>query len=80
MFLGRIVPEKGIHYLIDAYNQVSTSKKLVIAGGASDTDSYYEELRKKLPITKILFLLVSFKAKNWKNYIVMRLFMYCQVI
>lgn len=47
LFLGRIVPEKGIHYLIDAYNQVNTSKKLVIAGGASDTDSYYEELRKK---------------------------------
>ena len=47
MFLGRIVPEKGIHYLIDAYNEVKTDKKLVIAGGASDTDSYYEELRKK---------------------------------
>lgn len=47
LFLGRIVPEKGIHYLIDAYNQVSTSKKLVIAGGASDTDSYFEELKRK---------------------------------
>lgn len=47
LFLGRIVPEKGIHYLIDAYNQVSTNKKLVIAGGASDTDSYYEELKRK---------------------------------
>lgn len=47
LFLGRIVPEKGIHYLIDAYNQVSTNKKLVIAGGASDTDSYYEELKGK---------------------------------
>lgn len=47
LFLGRIVPEKGIHYLIDAYNQVITSKKLVIAGGASDTDSYYEELKRK---------------------------------
>ena len=47
LFLGRIVPEKGIHYLIDAYNQVCTNKKLVIAGGASDTDSYYEELKRK---------------------------------
>ncbi|MFS9323637.1 glycosyltransferase family 4 protein [Streptococcus lutetiensis] len=47
LFLGRIVPEKGIHYLIDAYSEVKTDKKLVIAGGASDTDSYYEELRKK---------------------------------
>jgi glycosyltransferase involved in cell wall biosynthesis len=47
LFLGRIVPEKGIHYLVDAYNEIKTDKKLVIAGGASDTDSYYEELRKK---------------------------------
>lgn len=47
LFLGRIVPEKGIHYLIDAYNQISTNKKLVIAGGASDTDSYYEEVKRK---------------------------------
>lgn len=48
LFLGRIVPEKGIHYLIDAFNNIKTNKKLVIAGGASDTDSYYQELKKKL--------------------------------
>lgn len=47
LFLGRIVPEKGIHYLIDAYNEIKTDKKLVIAGGASDTDSYYDELKRK---------------------------------
>ena len=47
LFLGRMVPEKGIHYLIDAFNNISTDKKLVIAGGASDTDSYYQELKEK---------------------------------
>ncbi|SCJ36926.1 Capsular glucan synthase [uncultured Clostridium sp.] len=47
LFLGRIVPEKGIHYLIDAYQQVAIDKKLVIAGAASDTDSYYKELKDK---------------------------------
>lgn len=46
LFLGRVVPEKGIHYLIDAYKQIKTDKKLVIAGGASDTSSYYQELKK----------------------------------
>lgn len=45
LFLGRIVPEKGIHYLIDAYKQLKTDKKLVIAGGASDTSEYYLELK-----------------------------------
>lgn len=47
LFLGRIVPEKGIHYLIDAFNKIKTDKKLVIAGAASDTDSYYQELLNK---------------------------------
>lgn len=47
LFLGRIVPEKGIHYLIDAYNQIKTNKKLVIAGSSSDTESYYNELKEK---------------------------------
>lgn len=47
LFLGRMVPEKGIHYLVEAYNQINTNKKLVIAGGASDTDTYYSELKEK---------------------------------
>lgn len=45
LFLGRIVPEKGIQYLIEAFMQVSTNKRLVIAGGASDTKSFYEEIK-----------------------------------
>ncbi len=45
LFLGRIVPEKGIHYLIEAYKRLDTDKKLVIAGGSSDTSEYFEGLR-----------------------------------
>ena len=33
--LGRIVPEKGVHYLIEAFAGLDTDKKLVIAGGNS---------------------------------------------
>ena len=55
LFLGRIVPEKGIHYLVEAFNKIKTNKKLVIAGGASDTDEYYSQLKEK--------------AKNNKNII-----------
>lgn len=47
LFLGRMVPEKGIHYLIEAFNNIKTDKKLVIAGGASDTDEYYSQLKEK---------------------------------
>ncbi len=47
LFLGRLVPEKGIHYLIKAFQQVNTDKKLVIAGGASDTDDFVSELKEQ---------------------------------
>ncbi len=47
LYLGRIVPEKGIHYLIEAYKRLDTDKKLVIAGGSSDTDEYYASLKEK---------------------------------
>ena len=40
LFLGRLVPEKGLRYLIEAFKAVKTNKKLVIAGGSSDTDSF----------------------------------------
>ncbi len=47
LFLGRIVPEKGILYLIDAFKNVSTNKKLVIAGGASDTNEFMDEVKER---------------------------------
>lgn len=45
LYLGRIVPEKGLRYLIQAFKQVETDKKLVIAGGSSDTDEFMLELK-----------------------------------
>ena len=45
LFLGRLVPEKGIRYLVEAFKNVKTDKKLIIAGGSSDTDSFMEELK-----------------------------------
>ena len=47
LFLSRIVPEKGLHYLIDAYNQVNIPQKLVIAGGSSHSNEYYSQMRVK---------------------------------
>ena len=45
LFLGRLVPEKGIKYLIQAFKEVKTDKKLVIAGGSSDTNEFTKELK-----------------------------------
>ena len=47
LFLARIVPEKGVQYLIDAYKPIDTDVKLVIAGGASHTNDFLEEIKKK---------------------------------
>lgn len=46
LFLARIVPEKGLHYLIKAYKDLKIDKKLVIAGGSSHTNEYVEEIKK----------------------------------
>ena len=47
LYLGRLVPEKGITYLIDAFRQVNTDKKLVIAGGSSDTAAFAQQLQEQ---------------------------------
>ena len=45
LFLGRLVPEKCPHMLIEAFKEITTDKKLVIAGGASHTSEYETEIR-----------------------------------
>jgi len=45
--VSRLTAEKGIHYLIDAYNNIKTDKKLVIAGDTSDTNDYVSFLKEK---------------------------------
>ena len=45
LFLARIVPEKGLHYLIEAFGGMETEKKLVIAGGISHSREYMDKIR-----------------------------------
>ena len=49
LFLGRIVPEKGLRYLVEAWKNIKTEKKLVIAGGSSDTEVFMNELKQMSP-------------------------------
>lgn len=54
-FASRLVPEKGCHYLIDAYKRLNTDKKLVIAGDGVLGDPYAEKLKKEAS-AKVIFL------------------------
>ncbi len=42
--ISRLVKHKGIHYLIKAFKQLETNKKLVIVGGSSYTNDYVNHL------------------------------------
>ncbi len=45
LFLGRFSPEKGCHVLVQAFEQLNTDVKLVMAGASSYCDDYSQELR-----------------------------------
>ncbi len=44
LYLGRIVPEKGSHYLVPAFRQVETDMKLLIVGDARHATDYYNKV------------------------------------
>jgi len=45
LFLGRFSPEKCCHLLVEAYEQLDTNVRLVLAGGSSYSDDYIRALR-----------------------------------
>jgi glycosyltransferase involved in cell wall biosynthesis len=44
LFVGRLVPEKGAHYLIQGFRSLKTDMKLVIAGDAPHEERYKSRL------------------------------------
>jgi glycosyltransferase involved in cell wall biosynthesis len=45
LFLGRFSPEKNCHLLVEAYEKIDTTVKLVLAGGGRTSDAYAQALR-----------------------------------
>lgn len=47
LFTGRLVPEKGCHYLIEAFRRLGGDLRLVLAGEGFHTERYVETLRQR---------------------------------
>ena len=45
LFVGRFIPDKGLHYLVPAFEQIKTSKKLVLIGGSPNPSAYESNLK-----------------------------------
>jgi glycosyltransferase involved in cell wall biosynthesis len=45
LFVGRFIPDKGVHLLIKAFQKVRTDKKLVLIGGSPNPGEYEKEIR-----------------------------------
>ena len=76
LFLARIVPEKGLHYLIEAFKQIDTDKKLVIAGGASHTNDYLSKI-KKMASTDSRIIMTGFVQGAELEELYSNCYMYC---
>jgi glycosyltransferase involved in cell wall biosynthesis len=46
LFLGRIVPEKQVHLLVEAFSRVRGDFELLIAGGTSHSDGYLRSVER----------------------------------
>jgi glycosyltransferase involved in cell wall biosynthesis len=46
LFVGRLVPEKGVHFLCEAFNGIQTDMKLALVGGLSFSQDYVSLLRR----------------------------------
>jgi len=45
LFVGRFIPDKGLHYLLPAFAAANTNKKLVLIGGSPNPSDYEKELQ-----------------------------------
>ncbi|MCV7154012.1 glycosyltransferase family 4 protein [Mycolicibacterium pyrenivorans] len=46
LFVGRFIPDKGLHWLVPAFESLETNKKLVLVGGSPNPSPYEADIRR----------------------------------
>jgi glycosyltransferase involved in cell wall biosynthesis len=75
LFVGRFIPDKGIHLLIRAFEQLDTEKKLVLIGNSPNHCEYENEL-KKTRDKRIIF--TGYIYGDDTNYLIKHAYAYVQ--
>jgi glycosyltransferase involved in cell wall biosynthesis len=76
LYLGRLVPEKGVTYLVEAFSKVNTDMKLVIAGGTSHSDDYVNKV-KELAAKDNRVVLTGFVQGKLLSELYTNAYLYC---
>jgi glycosyltransferase involved in cell wall biosynthesis len=48
LFVGRFIPDKGLHLLVEAFERLKTDKKLVLIGGSPNPGEYEKKIKSTL--------------------------------
>tara|TARA_B100001250_G_C19816616_1_gene798764 strand:+ start:7472 stop:8584 length:1113 start_codon:yes stop_codon:yes gene_type:complete len=75
LFVGRFIPDKGVHYLIEAYKKLNTNKKLVLVGGAPTPSNYEKRIFES---SSKNIIVPGFKYGNEVNVLIKNAFTYIQ--
>jgi glycosyltransferase involved in cell wall biosynthesis len=75
LFVGRFIPDKGLHLLVEAFEKLKTDKKLVLIGG-SPNPCEYEMKIKKTTDNRIIF--PGFVYGDDTNILIQNAFSYIQ--
>lgn len=67
LIVSRLIPHKGIHYLIKAYQQIQTDKKLVIVGPSFYTAAYEKKIKAMIKNNQKILCLGSQQGQTLKE-------------
>lgn len=75
LFVGRFIPDKGLHILIEAFENIQTNKKLVLIGGSPHPDEYEMKI-KSTTNERIIF--PGYVYGNDTNILIKNAYLYIQ--